>query len=131
MTKRVMCIDDDVTVGIVFEHCVGDGFSYRYVSDERNAVAECLAFDPNVVFLDLNFPTKDGLTIKQEIEAAGVKATFVFISADERNEKIDAMIKAADCGFLRKPISCEDIAATTSFAVSLNKVLRFTGADNG
>ncbi len=81
MTPRIMMIDDEAgitkVVGLAAEKL---GFNFRSVTDSDQAVEQFLDFHPDVVFLDMIMPGKDGIDVLNEILSTGVPTRIVLVS---------------------------------------------------
>lgn len=66
---------------------------------------------PDIVFLDIRMPDKDGLAALREIRAISANAFAVIVSAYGSVENVKSAIKAGASGFIVKPYNMNRIVA--------------------
>jgi YesN/AraC family two-component response regulator len=64
-----------------------------------------IRYKPDIVFLDINLPDKDGLTILQELLDLGDHAYVIMVSGDSTFENVKESITLGAKGFIAKPFS--------------------------
>ncbi len=94
------------------------------VSDGEAAVETYKASRPNIVFLDVVMPVKDGITALKEIMEFDPKATAVMVSSVGTQMHIREAVKVGAKDFLQKPASLEQITSI------IERVLREASADD-
>jgi len=76
-----MMIDDEAgiakVVGLTAKKL---GHDFLSVTDPAKAVDQFLAYRPDILFLDMIMPGKDGIDVLNEILASGVPARIVLVS---------------------------------------------------
>ncbi|MBS0639027.1 MAG: response regulator [Acetobacteraceae bacterium] len=81
MPQKVMMIDDEAgiakVVGLTAERL---GLDFRSVTTPEHAVDQFLEYNPDIVFLDMIMPGKDGIDVLNEILATGVPTKIVLVS---------------------------------------------------
>jgi putative two-component system response regulator len=104
---RIVVIDDEPANVALLEAMLDEGGYTRIkaVTDSRLAMETCIAFEPDLVLLDLMMPHVDGFAILESLRAAA-PATFlpvVVLTADaNENTKLRAL-RAGATDFLLKP----------------------------
>lgn len=86
-------------------------FGYTNISETNNgeeAVNYCKENHPDLVFLDIVMPVKDGVTATSEIIAADPDANIIIVSSVGTQTHIKEAIKAGAKDFIQKPID-EDL----------------------
>lgn len=78
------------------------------VSNGQDAVDTCSAINPDIVFLDIVMPVKDGVTATAEIKAANPDINIVIVSSVGTQTHLKEAIKAGAKDFIQKPID-EDL----------------------
>lgn len=78
------------------------------VSNGEDAVKYCIENKPELIFLDIVMPVKDGVTATSEIMAANPDSKIVIISSVGTQTHIKEAIKAGARDFIQKPID-EDL----------------------
>ena len=60
---------------------------------------------PDIVFLDINMPVKNGMEALKEIKALDAEAFVVMVTADSTLENVKAALESGAKGFIAKPYS--------------------------
>lgn len=92
-----------------------DDFGYSNIYEAANgqdAVDMCAKINPDVVFLDIVMPIKDGVTATKEIIEANRNINVIIISSVGTQNHITEAIKAGARDFIQKPID-EDVLKQT------------------
>jgi response regulator NasT len=87
------------------------------VSDGQAAVDQTRALRPDVVFMDVAMPRRDGLSAAEEIIAEGL-APVVMVTAFSQRETIQRASAAGVLGYLVKPFGRADLAPAIEVAVA-------------
>ncbi|MBR6159725.1 MAG: response regulator [Lachnospiraceae bacterium] len=86
-------------------------FGYTNISEANNgeeAVSFCKENKPDLIFLDIVMPVKDGVTATAEIMSAYPDANIIIVSSVGTQTHIKEAIKAGAKDFIQKPID-EDL----------------------
>ena len=86
-------------------------FGYTNISETNNgeeAVSFCKENKPDLIFLDIVMPVKDGVTATAEIMSAYPDANIIIVSSVGTQTHIKEAIKAGAKDFIQKPID-EDL----------------------
>ena len=87
-----------------------NSFGYTDISEVSNgedAVNFCKEHKPDLIFLDIVMPVKDGVTATSEIMEAEPDARIVIVSSVGTQTHIKEAIKAGAKDFIQKPIDEE------------------------
>lgn len=87
-----------------------NSFGYTDISEVSNgedAVNFCKEHRPDIIFLDIVMPVKDGVTATSEIMEADPDARIVIVSSVGTQTHIKEAIKAGAKDFIQKPIDEE------------------------
>ncbi len=87
------------------------------VSDGQAAVDQTRALRPDVVFMDVAMPRRDGLSAAEEIIADAL-APVVMVTAFSQRETIQRAAAAGVLGYLVKPFGRSDLAPAIEVAVA-------------
>ncbi len=82
----VLIVEDDKAVNKLFEFYLRSEFNGTILSayDGVSGVEKCLKYQPDVVFMDIKMPFKDGITAIQELRDAGFQnPIFVFTAYND------------------------------------------------
>lgn len=79
---RIFIVEDDAAIAAALQkHLTTWGFDVRCAEDFRNVLAECTAFDPQLVLLDITLPFYNGYHWCQELRRVS-NVPVVFNTAD-------------------------------------------------
>ena len=87
------------------------------VSDGQSAVDQTTELHPDVVFMDVAMPRRDGLSAAEEIIADGL-APVVMVTAFSEIETVQRASAAGVLGFLVKPFRRSDLVPAVEVAVA-------------
>lgn len=79
------------------------------VADGQTVIDTYKVLKPNIVFLDIVMPVKDGITAVKEIIAGDPKACIVMVSSVGTQTHLKEAIKAGAKDFIQKPIDVEQL----------------------
>ena len=85
--------------------------------DGQAAVEQARALRPDVVFMDVAMPRRDGLSAAEEIIAEGI-APVVMVTAFSQREAVQRATAAGVLGYLVKPFGRADLAPAIEVAVA-------------
>ncbi len=77
----------------------------------KETVEKYIAESPDIVFLDIVMPIKDGITAVQEIIEADANAQIIIVSSVGTQQKLKLAIEAGAKDFIQKPINADQIKA--------------------
>jgi two-component system chemotaxis response regulator CheY len=78
-------------------------------TDGQNAIDKYKETHPDLVFLDIVMPKKDGNIAIQEIMAYDPKATIIIVSSVGTQSQLKCALEAGARDFLQKPIDKEHV----------------------
>ena len=99
---KVLIVDDDIAIREILKIMLND-FEVIEASDGERAVELYKKEKPDIVFMDVVLPKKDGIQATKEILKIDPNAKIVGISAFE--SKGEEMLKAGAIALLEKPIT--------------------------
>ena len=95
----------DILVGIQ------DNIEFVEASNGQEAVDRFNEFQPDIVFLDIVMPVRDGISATEGIIAASPKAKIIIVSSVGTQTQLKAAIEAGAKDFIQKPIRSEQVIA--------------------
>ena len=106
---KILIIDDDrMTVTLLEQLLQRHGYSrVMGITDSRQALETCAAFDPDLILLDLIMPEIDGFAILETLRSV-VSEQFlpiVVLTGDTTEETKARALEAGATDFLVKPVS--------------------------
>lgn len=100
---RIFIVEDDAAIAAALQkHLTTWGFDVRCAEDFRNVLAECTAFDPQLVLLDIALPFYNGYHWCQELRRVS-NVPVVFISSASDNMNIVMAMNMGGDDFIAKP----------------------------
>ena len=106
--KLLICDDSILARKNMTDHLRSFGFTdIKEVSNGDDAVREYMHDKPDLVFLDIVMPVKDGVTATKEIIAFDSKAKIVIVSSVGTQANLREVIKAGAKDFIQKPVDAE------------------------
>lgn len=117
---KVLVCDDSILARKRMKNLlVANGINAVYeAANGQEAVDQYMAVKPDVVFMDIVMPVKDGIDAVKEIIAADMAANIVMVSSVGTQEYLKDAIKAGAKDFLQKPID------ETKFVEFVKKLLQ-------
>jgi putative two-component system response regulator len=104
---KIVAIDDEPANVALLEAMLADGGFTRVktVTDSRLAMETCLAFEPDLVLLDLMMPYVDGFSILESLRAAAGESFLpvIVLTADANESTKLRALRAGATDFLLKP----------------------------
>ena len=80
----------------------------------KEAVEKYIAEKPDIIFLDIIMPIKDGIHAVQEIIAEDPSAQIIIVSSVGTQQQLKAAIEAGAKDFIQKPINADQIKTIVS-----------------
>lgn len=106
---KILIVDDDrMTVSLLEQLLLRQGYNRVLgITDSRNVVSTCAAFDPDLILLDLMMPEMDGFAVLEALlgDASERFLPIVILTADITEEAKARALEAGATDFLVKPVS--------------------------
>ena len=115
----VLVAEDEALIRMDLVELLGE-CGYRVVGqvgDGQAAVDQTRELKPDVVFMDVAMPRRDGLSAAEEIIAEGL-APVVMVTAFSQREVVERASAAGVLGYLVKPFGRADIVPAVEVAVA-------------
>ena len=80
----------------------------------KEAVEKYIAEKPDIIFLDIIMPIKDGIHAVQEIIAEDPTALIIIVSSVGTQQQLKSAIEAGAKDFIQKPLNADQIKAIVS-----------------
>ena len=126
MSEKILIVDDESAARAALEVLLRrEGFEVRDASDGQAALAECAAFRPDLILLDIVMPGIDGFEVCRRIKATPetrLTPVVLITGLSETEDRIKGINAGAD-DFLSKPIDMNELLARTR---SLLKLKNYT-----
>lgn len=123
MDNRILVIDDDESVRDAFDLTLSaEGYAVEVASDGDTGIAMAKANRPDLVFLDLNMPGRDGVDTLRALKEVDSSLHIYIVTAFYR-EFMDKLKAAAQAGLTfdvaSKPLSPEQIRVIAKVGLQL------------
>jgi DNA-binding response OmpR family regulator len=109
MSKRILLVDDEERILGLAEAtlAIDDDYEIVTASDGEEAIAVAKAQKPDLIFLDLLMPKKDGITVCRELRADPETKHIKIIMLTAMSQEADRMtaLSVGADGYMTKPFS--------------------------
>jgi putative two-component system response regulator len=114
MDSKILVVDDDASARSGLELLLRrQGYDVRSAADGLSALAECTAFQPDLVLLDVVMPGLSGFEVCRQIKAHAETRLIPVVlvtGLSERDNRLEGIDAGAD-DFLNKPIDVNELSA--------------------
>ena len=108
---RIWLVEDDAVIArAVQKHLTAWGYDARCAEDFQNVLAGCIAYDPQLVLLDISLPFYNGYHWCAEIRKVS-RVPIVFISSASDNMNILMAVNMGGDDFIAKPFDLDVLTA--------------------
>lgn len=111
--KSCLIIDDDNFARETLEDLLDEIGSLKIIksiSKSETAIKDIAILKPDIVFLDINMPGKNGMSVLNEIQELNLTSKVIFVTAHQ--EYLLEALKKNVYDYLVKPISIQDLKET-------------------
>lgn len=123
---RIFIVEDDMTIaGALAEHLRKWDYEAEYARDFKNIVERFVAFEPQLVILDIMLPLFNGFHWCQEIRKIS-KVPIIFLSSASDNMNIVMAMNIGGDDFIEKPFDLNMVTAKVQAV--LRRAYAFQGA---
>lgn len=105
----VMIVDDDMFIRKILRSAVQGVANVIEIGDGAEVKQAYLLNKPDIVFLDIHLPNKEGIDILKEIRETDKDAHIVMVSADATLANVAKVQEYGVQGFLAKPFNNQRI----------------------
>ena len=108
----VMVVDDSRTVRSAVKRVLADSVFKMIVSEAESGeetIKECQSSVPDIMFLDVNMPGKDGIQTLKELRSLGADPKTILMTGDKTLEFNKEMLDLGVVNLLYKPFFSEDV----------------------
>lgn len=112
MIKKILIVDDSPIARKMLKSVLPKGteFKIEEAVDGEDGINKYAAFKPDITFLDLTMPMKDGFQAIAEIKDADPQAMIVVLTADIQQKSISRALGLGAFSLLRKPPTAASIS---------------------
>lgn len=118
---KILIVEDEVALSEMMQKVLErERFVVEVVGDYRSAKLKVADYDYDCVLLDIMLPDNSGLTLLEEMKAAGKRENVIIISAkDSTEDKIAGLDLGAD-DYLAKPFHIAELVARIRSVIRRN-----------
>src|ERR1700683_4106385 len=124
MPEKILIVDDETATRAALEMLLHrEGFEVRDANSGEAALAECAAFRPDLILLDILMPGIDGFEVCRRIKATPetrLTPVVLITGLFETEDRIKGINAGAD-DFLSKPIDLNELLARTRSLLRLKQ----------
>jgi two-component system nitrogen regulation response regulator GlnG len=124
----ILIVDDDESIATAFQRFLQyEGHDYRVASDAEEALRMIRERRPNLVFMDVRMPGRDGLQTLTDIRGQFPDLYVVIMTAYGTSQTSIEAIRAGAFDYLTKPLDLDQLRGVIAKALSTQKIRE--GAD--
>lgn len=120
MIHKILIVDDSPISRKMLKSCLpkDQGYELFEAADGQAGVEKYREIRPDVTFMDLTMPVKDGASATEEIRAFDPNATIIVCTADIQAKSITNVLGLGALMVVKKPPTKENIADALSRAAA-------------
>lgn len=113
---KILVGDDSILARKQLKDVLSSLGATRFVEavNGKEAVEKYVAEQPDLVFLDIVMPIKDGISAVKEIMEENPEALIIIVSSVGTQQQLKAAIEAGAKDFVQKPLKADQIKAILS-----------------
>jgi CheY-like chemotaxis protein len=118
--KRVLIIDDSMVTRMFLRGMLESfGFELFEAVDGEDGLFKIKELNPDLIFMDLLMPKKDGTDVLRELYEMNNKIPVIILSADIQQPTKDLCFSLGAAAFLHKPIDEKEMKDTVAKLLNL------------
>ena len=123
MKGRILVIDDEPEIGWIFSRILGDhGYDVVFCQTGKEGLKRVREFMPDLVFLDMKLPDKNGITVLKEIKKINHGVLVILITAYETIQTAVSAMKLGAYDYIPKPLPNERLKILVNKALETRKL---------
>ena len=113
---KILIGDDSILARKQLKDVLSSMGATRFIEavNGKEAVEKYISEKPDIVFLDIIMPIKDGITAVKEIIAENAAAQIIIVSSVGTQQQLKSAIEAGAKDFIQKPINADQIKTIVS-----------------
>ena len=123
MKLRILIADDEAPARYGLIKGIGPGYEIFEAASGDEALTAIGDHQPDLLFLDLHMPNKDGLTLLRELAGVTPLPEIIVISASDRIEHAVEAIRLGACDYITKPYELARVRAIVRRAAERRELL--------
>lgn len=111
MKRKVLVVDDEKEIVEFLENFL-DRFNLSAIKaiDGKQAVDDYQRYRPDMVFLDIQMPVKDGLTVLKELKEWDPAAKIIMITGREDKKSQEQAKEYGAMDYITKPLDLSELS---------------------
>ncbi len=109
MPKRLLVVDDDLSVREALEQTLSGEFAVRTAESAERALAVLAEFSPDLILSDVRMPGLDGLELLRLLRERATAVDVILMSAYDDMPTVVAAMREGATDFLPKPLDLHDL----------------------
>lgn len=124
---KILIIDDSIVARMSVKSCIprDEGHELAEAKDGLSGLEMFRSLRPDVTFLDITMPDKNGLEVLEELRRDFPGAAFIMLTADVQKQSLEKAYSLGALSTIKKPPVKEVVQA------ELRKALAATEVSNG
>ncbi|MCL2497472.1 MAG: response regulator transcription factor, partial [Symbiobacteriaceae bacterium] len=111
MPQKIMVVEDEKPIADILQYNLEkEGYEVRVVGDGREAVRETLAWQPDLLLLDLMLPSLDGISVCREVRRELPLPIIMLTAKGSESDIVNGLSAGAD-DYITKPFSMRILIA--------------------
>ncbi len=115
----LMVADDDKLVRMTMSKMLSTSGNLVEVESGNQVITNYQKYNPDIIFLDIHMPGKNGLELIQDIMAIDPDAFIIVLSADSSAQNVVKALDEGAVGFLSKPPLKEKVQEYVSQCITI------------
>jgi two-component system response regulator MprA len=108
---RVLVVEDDEEIAQVLQRSLRlEGYEVRIAGDGEAALDQSVAFNPDLVILDLGLPKLDGIEVAKRLRSSDDVPILMLTARDALESRVEGLDSGAD-DYLVKPFERQELLA--------------------
>jgi len=113
--EKIFLLDDEELIASMLTRSLKkEGYNVHMETQTDDVINKIMAWDPDIVILDIGMPERDGIDILQEIIDTGIETQVVMLTADDSAETAVRAMKIGAADYLTKPFNTEEVKIVLS-----------------
>jgi len=123
--EKILVIDDEPDIGWLFSKILSEeGYQVLISLNGEEGISKIKKEQPDLVFLDLKLPGKDGIEILREIRRFDKDLLVIVLTAYETVKTAVEAMKLGAYDYLSKPVNIEKIKTTLENAIRTQTLIK-------
>ncbi len=119
--QKILIVDDDINIAeLISLYLTKECFETKIVEDGTEAIRELIAFEPNLILLDLMLPDMDGFEITRRLRLEKETSIIMMTARDSIMDIVAGLDRGAD-DYIVKPFRPTYLLERINVALGLNR----------